>query len=186
MHLSYPRHSGVRPRCIYFENFEAAIKFVLSFYSMSENVPMDHDGEPSGSPAMMVATPSVAAHLSAHTAKRKWVLYAADRFVAQCHEVTCETCSGYVDHLITGVESGAVPSTPTTLPKPSMRLGETACGTSVRMPATSYVRSSTALAVPTTSKKPSSTSCDQTTSPSRTSWMMNGSEGGRLTTRSPA
>ena len=84
---------------------------------MSENVPMDHDGEPLGSPAMMVATPSMAAHLSAHTAKRKWVLYAADRFMAQCHEVTCKTCNGYVNHLINGVESGAVPSTPHNLAK---------------------------------------------------------------------
>ena len=57
---------------------------------MSKNVPMDHDGKPSGLPAMMAATPSVAAHLSTHTAKRKWVLYAVDCFVAQCHEVTCD------------------------------------------------------------------------------------------------
>ena len=84
---------------------------------MPKNVPMDHDGEPSGSSAVTAAMPSVAAHLSAHTAKRKWVLYAADRFMAQCHEVTCEMCSGYVDHLITGVESGAVPSTPHNLAK---------------------------------------------------------------------
>ena len=73
---------------------------------------MDHDGKPSGSPAMTAAMPSVATHLSAHTAKRKWVLYAADRFMAQCHEVTCKTCNGYVNHLINGVESGAIPSTP--------------------------------------------------------------------------
>ena len=84
---------------------------------MPKNVSMDHDGEPSGSPAVTAAMPSVAAHLSAHTAKHKWVLYAVDHFVAQCHEVTCETCSGYVDHLITGVESGAVPSTPHNLAK---------------------------------------------------------------------
>ena len=84
---------------------------------MSKNVPMDHDGEPSGPPAMTVATPSVAARLSTHTAKCKWVLYAVDRFVAQCHKVTCETCSGYVDNLITGVESGAVPSMPHNLAK---------------------------------------------------------------------
>ena len=77
---------------------------------MPENVPMDHDGEPSWSPAVMAAMPSVATRRSAHTAKCTWVLYAADRFMAQCHEVTCETCSGYIDHLITGVESGAVPS----------------------------------------------------------------------------
>ena len=78
---------------------------------------MDHDGEPLGLPAVMVAMPSVAARLSTHTAKHKWVLYAADHFMAQCHEVTCETCSGYVDHLITGVESGAIPSTPHNLAK---------------------------------------------------------------------
>ena len=84
---------------------------------MPENVPMDHDGELSGSSAMTAATPSMAACLSAHTAKHKWVLYTVDRFVAQCHEVTCETCSGYVDHLITGVESSAIPSTPHNLAK---------------------------------------------------------------------
>ena len=84
---------------------------------MPENIHMDHDGEPLGSPAMMAATPSMAARLSAHMAKRKWVLYAADHFVAQCHEVTCETCNGYVDHLINGVESGTVPSMPHNLSK---------------------------------------------------------------------
>ena len=78
---------------------------------------MDHDGEPLGLPAVTAATPSMAARLSAHTAKRKWVLYAADCFVAQCHEVTCETCSGYVDHPITGVESGTIPSMPHNLAK---------------------------------------------------------------------
>ena len=66
---------------------------------------------------MMAATPSMAAHLSAHTAKCKWVLYAADRFMAQCHEVTCETCNRYVDHLISGMESGTVPSMPHNLAK---------------------------------------------------------------------
>ena len=74
---------------------------------------MDHDGEPSGSPAVTAATwptPSVATRLSAHTAKCKWVLYAADRFVAQCHKVTCETCNGYVGHLINGVCQGSSPS----------------------------------------------------------------------------
>ena len=66
---------------------------------------------------MMAATPSVAAHLSTHTAKRKWVLYAVDCFVAQCHEVTCVTCNGYVNHLISSMESGTVPSTPHNLAK---------------------------------------------------------------------
>ena len=74
---------------------------------------------------------------------------------------------------------------PTTLPKPSMRLGEMACGTFARMSAMSYVRSSTALAMLTTSKKPSSTGYDWTMSPSMTSWMMNRGEDGRLTMRSP-
>ena len=55
--------------------------------------------------------------LSTHTAKRKWVLYAADHFVAQCHEVTCETCNGYINHLINGVESGTIPSMPHNLAK---------------------------------------------------------------------
>ena len=45
------------------------------------------------------------------------VLYLADRFVAQCHKVACETCNGYIDHLINGVESGAVPSMPLNLSK---------------------------------------------------------------------
>ena len=78
---------------------------------MSENVPMDHDGECLGLPAMTAATPSMAAHLFANTAKCKWVLYTADHFVAQCHEVACKTCNGYVNHLITCVESSAIPST---------------------------------------------------------------------------
>ena len=84
---------------------------------MSDNVPMEYDGEPSGSPVAPAATSSVAAHLSAHTAKRKWVLYAADLFMAHCHEVACETCNRYVNHLINDVESGAVPSTPLNLSK---------------------------------------------------------------------
>ena len=70
---------------------------------------MDHDGEPLGSPAVTVAMPSVAAHLSAHTAKCKWVLYAVGCFVAQCHEVTWEMCNGYIDHLINSMESGTIP-----------------------------------------------------------------------------
>ena len=84
---------------------------------MSENVPMDHDCEPLGSPAMTAAMPSVAAHLLAHTAKRKWVLYAVDHFVAQCHEITSKMCNGYIDHLINGMESGAIPSTSHNLAK---------------------------------------------------------------------
>ena len=36
----------------------------LASTPMSENVPMDHDGKPSGLPAVTVATPSVATHLS--------------------------------------------------------------------------------------------------------------------------
>ena len=84
---------------------------------MSENIPMDHDGKPSGSPAVTAATPSVATHLSAHTAKCKWVLYAADLFVAQCHEVTCKMCNGHINHLINGVERGTIPSMPHNLAK---------------------------------------------------------------------
>ena len=93
------------------------INSFLASTPMSKNVPMDHDDEPLGSPAVMAATPSVAACLSTHTAKCKWVLYAADCFMAQCHKVTCATCNGYVDHLINSVESGAVPSTPHNLAK---------------------------------------------------------------------
>ena len=93
------------------------LNLFLASTPMPKNVPMDHDGEPSGSPAMMAATLGMAAHLSTHTAKHKWVLYAVDCFMAQCHEVTCEMCSGYVDHLITGVESGTIPSTPHNLAK---------------------------------------------------------------------
>ena len=66
---------------------------------------------------MTAAMPSVATHLSAHTAKCKWVLYAVDRFVAQCHKVACKMCNGYVNHLINGMESGTVPSTPHNLAK---------------------------------------------------------------------
>ena len=84
---------------------------------MSDHVPMEHDSEPSGLPVVPAATPSVATRLSAHTAKRKWVLYSADRFVAQCHEVACETCNGYIYHLINDMESGAVLSMPLNLSK---------------------------------------------------------------------
>ena len=40
-----------------------------------------------------------------------------DRFMAQCHKVTCKTCNGYIDHLINGAESGTTPSTPHNLAK---------------------------------------------------------------------
>ena len=71
----------------------------------------------SGSSTTPMAMHSVAACLSTHTAKYKWVLYAADRFVAQCHQVSCETCNRYVNHLINGMESGTIPSTPHNLTK---------------------------------------------------------------------
>ena len=37
--------------------------------------------------------------------------------MAQCHEVACETCNGYVDHLINSGESGTIPSMPHNLAK---------------------------------------------------------------------
>ena len=37
--------------------------------------------------------------------------------MAQCHEVACKTCNGYINHLISSMESGAVPSMPLNLSK---------------------------------------------------------------------
>ena len=84
---------------------------------MSDEIPMDHNGAPSGTQDPPASTLSVATCLSAHKVKHQWELFSSEHFVALCHKAACEACDTYFAHLITGAEGGSLSTTPDNLSK---------------------------------------------------------------------